>query len=180
MAHGRQQDFCKKAKQRFPDYFKNVSVLDIGSLDINGNNHYLFEQYSYTGLDLASGRNVSYIGMAHLFHSIQQFDLIVSTECFEHDQYWQLSLKNICDNLLKQGGFFLMTCATTGRPEHGTRRTTVSDSPFTTTIDGWGDYYQNLTEADFRSVIDFNAVFDFYGFSTDEESHDLYFWGIKK
>ena len=46
MAHERQQEFCKKVKDIFPEYFKGVNVCDVGSLDINGNNHYLFEDYS--------------------------------------------------------------------------------------------------------------------------------------
>ena len=49
MAHLNQQKFCKKVKEIFPNYFKNVSVCDIGSLDINGSNHYLFEDYEYIG-----------------------------------------------------------------------------------------------------------------------------------
>jgi hypothetical protein len=52
MAHQEQKDFCLSVKEFMPDFFKGVSVLDIGSLDINGNNRYLFENYDYTGIDI--------------------------------------------------------------------------------------------------------------------------------
>lgn len=39
MAHAQQKIFCLSIKQKLPEYFKIKFVLDIGSLDINGNNH---------------------------------------------------------------------------------------------------------------------------------------------
>lgn len=38
MAHIEQVEFCKKIKNKFLNHFFNKKVLDIGSLDINGNN----------------------------------------------------------------------------------------------------------------------------------------------
>jgi SAM-dependent methyltransferase len=49
------------------------------------------------------------------------FQTIVSTECFEHDPEWKASFQKIV-SMLKPGGLFAFTCATTGRGEHGTRR----------------------------------------------------------
>ena len=40
MAHIQQQEFCKNIQTKYPDFFQDKFVLDIGSLDINGNNHY--------------------------------------------------------------------------------------------------------------------------------------------
>lgn len=53
MAHPEQVEFCTRIKNKFPDFFKNKNVLDVGSLDINGNNRYLFQNCSYTGVDVA-------------------------------------------------------------------------------------------------------------------------------
>lgn len=180
MAHPKQQEFCSRVKGMLPKYFTNVDVCDIGSLDINGNNHYLFENYTYTGVDLSKGNNVTYISTGHTFKPDKKYDTVISTECFEHDKYWKETIINICENLLKDGGLFLFTCATTGRPEHGTRRTTPSDSPFTTQDSEWSDYYMNLTATDIESAIDLTKYFENYGFSEDKESCDLYFWGVKK
>lgn len=178
MAHLQQIDFCNSVKARFPDKFKGVDVLDIGSLDINGNNRYLFEDYTYTGVDLAPGKNVDVISKGHEFQSSKQYDLVISTECFEHDKMWRETVKN-CISLTKSGGLFIFTCATTGRPEHGTARS-GSDwaSPFTTKE--WKEeYYQNLTEEDIKTVLDIND-FQVAEFSVNTESKDLYFYGIKK
>jgi hypothetical protein len=74
---------------------------------------------------------------------------------------------------------FLFSCATTGRPEHGTRRTSPQDSPFTSQIEN--DYYMNLTEADVRTAIDVDKYFSEYEFfARDVHPNDLYFWGVKK
>lgn len=180
MAHIQQQDFCNSVKEKFPDFFKDSFVLDVGSLDINGNNQYLFEGGNYLGVDVAVGRNVDVVAKGHeLMLPDATFDVIVSTECFEHDQYYDATLRNIV-RLLKPGGLFLFTCATTGRPEHGTRRTTPDDAPLLQNFGEWSDYYKNLTEEDIRAVIDVDLVFGTYAFSIGQETHDLYFFGIKR
>ena len=71
----------------------------------------------------------------------------------------------------------IFTCATVGRREHGTTRTTPADSPFTVSK-GW-DYYRNLTADDFAHL-DLDSMFTEYEFSTNEVTHDLYFWGLKR
>ncbi len=174
MAHQQQQAFCRYVKELHPSRFEGSYVLDIGSQDINGNNRYLFSECNYLGIDLNEGVNVDMIASGHNFKSENKFDIIISTECLEHDKYWALTLQNICGNLLHKGGLFIMTCATTGRPEHGTTRTSPKDSPFTT------DYYLNLTEEDFRQAIDIEKTFSKFEFKTNENPNDLYFWGIKK
>lgn len=180
MAHERQQDFCKKVKAVFPEYFKNVDVCDIGSLDINGNNHYLFDNYSYMGIDVGRGKNVNVVCSGHIFKPIgmRKYDIVISTECFEHDMYWDKTINNVCENLIKPNGMFLFTCATTGRPEHGTLRSQPTDSPLTSGIGEWSDYYMNLTQQDIESKLDLPKYFKIWRFSTDTESCDLYFWGI--
>lgn len=174
MAHKEQIDYCLSVKDRFPQMFSNKNVLDIGSLDINGNNRYLFEDCNYIGIDLAEGKNVDIISKGHEYKSKTKFDLIISTECFEHDKYWKETLANAY-NLLKKGGMLLFTCATTGREEHGTSRQHGFASPHTQ------DYYMNLNISNIETVFNFNI-----DFSNHEiiESHsgmdDLYFYGIKK
>ena len=175
MAHREQREWCELVKYAHDEYFVGTSVLDIGSLDINGNNRYLFEQCNYTGIDIGDGPNVDVVCSGHLFKSDDLFDVVISTECFEHDEYWQQTLKNVINNLLKDGGLFLFSCAAPGRPEHGTKRTSPKDSPFT------NDYYRNLSEADIRSVLNCNEIFSNYKFKTRIDfPQDLYFYGIKK
>lgn len=179
MAHTEQQNFFRTVKEKFPNKFKNCSVLDIGSLDINGNNRFLFEDYTYIGVDISEGNNVDVISKGHEYNSEILFDIVISSECFEHDMYYPETIRN-CINLTKNGGLFTFTCASTGRPEHGTRRTDTYSSPLTTNIDEWADYYKNLTEDDIREVVDIDEIFENYQFEYVSYPGDLYFWGIKK
>ncbi len=180
MAHPQQVEFCTSVKQKYPHFFNNRIVLDVGALDVNGNNQYLFEDCLYIGIDLLPGKNVDFTSKGHELNlPAENIDVILSTECFEHDKFYALTLKNII-RMLKPGGLFLFSCATTGRPEHGTRRTTPEDAPFTQEFDDWGDYYKNLDESDIRCVVDIDSIFESYSFSIGKETCDLYFWGIKK
>jgi len=180
MAHKQQADFCLRVKNKFPSFFENTKVvLDVGSLDINGSNKTLFAVgTNYTGIDLAPGKNVDAISKGHEWGAPDNhYDTIISTECFEHDMFYEKTFQNII-RMLKPGGLFLFTCATTGRPEHGTRRTTSKDSPFTSSISDWEDYYKNLTELDVRAAIDVDLIFSTYHFEVGREPFDLYFYGV--
>jgi SAM-dependent methyltransferase len=180
MAHVEQIKFCKKIQNLFPEQFQNRLVLDVGSLDINGNNKYLFDNCVYLGLDIGEGKNVDIISKGHeLTIPDNTFDTIISTECFEHDMFYEKTLRNIY-RMLKPGGFFIFTCATTGRPEHGTRRTTPQDASLLPVDDNWSDYYKNLTEDDFNHVFDFKTEFSSYKFETELNSCDIYFYGFKQ
>lgn len=152
--------------------------MDIGSLSINGTNRYLFDNYQYTGVDIGPGRNVDVVCKGHEFRSDTPFDIVLSTECFEHDIYYADTIRN-CVALTKPGGLFLFTCASTGRPEHGTARTnTAWGSPYTD--EQWPDYYKNLSEEDVRAVLDFDEAFTDYAFEYNPEAFDLYFYGVRK
>lgn len=166
--HKAQKEFCIKVKQEFPEHFIEKEVLDCGSMDINGNNRYLFDNCNYTGIDIGEGKNVDYVCPIHIWGGL--YDTIISTECFEHDKYYKESLQNIV-RMLRPGGMFLFTCATTGRAEHGTTRMRPSSSPYT------NDYYKNLTKSDIVQAIDMD-VFKVYRF--EATNNDLYFWGIKE
>jgi hypothetical protein len=83
-------------KQTYPSYFKNKKVLDIGSLDVNGNNRFLFENCEYIGIDVGEGPNVDVITPGHLYNGDDEsFDVVISTEVFEHDMFYEQTIKNI-------------------------------------------------------------------------------------
>jgi len=175
-----QVEFCRLVQNLHPHFFSNRLVLDIGSLDINGNNSIFFKNCLYLGIDLMLGKNVDFTSKGHeLMFPDACADVIISTECFEHDMFYEKTLKNIV-RLLKPGGLFFFTCATTGRHEHGTRRTTPSKAPLLEHFAEWADYYKNLEEADIRKVLNIEDIFSEHQFSVGTVSCDLYFWGIKK
>lgn len=176
MAHEAQKQFCEQVVNKFPELFINKHSLDVGSLDINGNNKFMFTGGTYLGLDLGAGPNVDIISKGHEYDAPDNaFDVIISTECFEHDMYYPQTLANIV-RMLKSGGIFVFTCATTGRQEHGTRKSNAWAAPLLS--EEWSDYYKNLTEQDIRDVLNMD-VFKAYEFKTDLRVCDLYFWGIK-
>lgn len=178
MAHNEQINFFLRVKKKLPQFFVNCDVVDIGSLDINGNNRYLFDNYTYTGVDIGEGANVDVVSKGHLYRPNKQFDVVISSECFEHDFFYKETLRN-CVLLTKSGGLFTFTCASTGRHEHGTKRTgSQACSPFS--CEEWDDHYKNLTEQDVRESIDVDAEFSQYAFEYLANPGDLYFWGIKK
>ena len=185
MAHTEQQNYVASVQKEYAGFFDSKTVLDVGSLDINGNNKGFFKNCDYTGIDIAEGKNVDGWSTGHTFNpllddgSVKLYDTIISTECFEHDKYYALTLNNIV-RLLKPGGLFLFTCATIGRKEHGTRRTDTYSSPLTTQLEDWQDYYLNLTSEDIRKAIPVDEIFSKYEFAYNEEAKDLYFFGIKR
>lgn len=175
MAHEYQIEFIRTLKSRKPQFFHYVSVLDCGSLDINGNNRWAFEKAQYLGVDIVKGDNVDIRSRVHELDikTIGQHDVVISTEMLEHDQFWRESIMHMF-NLLKPGGLLLITAAGTGRPEHGTHDRNPEASPET------NDFYQNLTIDLFKSV--FPAKLDQY-FSEHgiyDHFHDFQFYGIKR
>lgn len=181
MAHKSQRRFCIRVKEKFPEFFVGKSVLDVGSFDINGNNRIYFDDCRYLGVDVTPGPNVDLVTPVHeLDKPDGAFDVIISTECFEHDMHVEKSLARIL-RLLKPGGLFLFTCATTGRKEHGTSQAKPGDSPATVSLGGdWADYYRNVPESEVREVIDPDANFSDYEFDYHKGLFDLYFWGVKR
>lgn len=170
--HPEQRAFCEKVKKMHPGYFKETKVIDFGSLDINGNNRYLFEDCDYTGVDIGAGANVDAVCRAKDYTPFEPVDVVISTEMLEHDEEWEESLRQMV-RVVKPHGLVLFTCATTGRPEHGTRRTSPMDAPFIE------DYYRNLTEEDIRSVWDIPELFQIWGLEVGPPA-DLRFWGITR
>lgn len=174
MAHQQQREFMNMLFTTMPHKFIEQRVLEIGSLNINGTVRDFFIDCDYIGCDLAEGPGVDVVAEGQeLTYPDRDFDVVISAECFEHNPFWRETFKNMTR---MSRDLVIFTCATTGRAEHGTRRTTPTDSPFT--LD-W-DYYQNLTEDDFRRTFDLDSMFSTYEFRTNNTSHDLYFYGTIK
>ena len=175
MAHKEQSDYIDSLKAKFPLAFSGKRTLEVGSLNINGTVRNAFTSSDYVGVDVGNGPGVDVVISGHEYDSEKPFDCCISCECFEHNPYWKETFLNMI-RLCASGGLVIFTCATTGRPEHGTERSTPQDSPLTI-AKGWS-YYLNLTEEDF-SFIDFSSIFTEHQFSTNAQSCDLYFYGVK-
>jgi len=172
MAHPEQRAYLTALRARFPWWFTGTSVLEIGSLNINGTVRDLFADCTYVGVDVAPGPGVDVVGLGQeLDYADEAFDVAISAECFEHNPAW---LETFANMRRMCSGLVVFTCATEGRAEHGTARSTPECSPLTL---AW-DYYRNLTAADFEDALPLADLFTEYEFSTNDASRDLYFWGL--
>jgi hypothetical protein len=174
MAHLEQRDFFYSLQSKVPEAFAHVRVLEIGSLDINGTVRDFFDASEYVGVDVAPGRGVDVVALGEdLDYPDNSFDVAVSAECFEHNPGWVATFQNMWR---MSSTHVIMTCASDGRPEHGTKQSSPDSSPLT--LD-W-DYYRNLNEEDFRAEFDIEAMFSEHHFQYNPTAYDLYFYGRKK
>jgi hypothetical protein len=130
-----------------------------------------FRDCDYTGIDLQLGPGVDIACRGHEYDA-EPFDVVVSTECLEHDEFWPQTVANMV-RLTKPCGLVVITCATIGRPEHGTHRCRPQDTP----VSARG-YYRKLTIEDLAphmGLDDFSAC----AFEVNRQACDLYFAGFK-
>jgi len=172
MAHPEQRVFFEKMRERFPDAFTGVSVLEVGSLNINGTVRDFFDAKEYVGVDLLEGPGVDRVCAGQdLDYADDSFDVVVSAECFEHNSEWVATFANMAR---MSGKYVFFTCASTGRAEHGTHAAHPSDSPVT------NDYYRNLAAQDFLDSFDLSTMFTEGGFEFNPRTCDLYFYGVTR
>jgi hypothetical protein len=173
MAHPEQRKFLSKLKSQHPEWFTGVKVLEIGSLNINGTVRDFFTPTRYLGVDVGPGPGVDLVQRGEQVDlADNSFDVAISAECFEHNPEWEATFAN----MYRMARVVIFTCASTGRAEHGTHSAHPDSSPLTLE---W-DYYRNLNEEDFIDRFDLPAMFEDHEFQYNPESHDLYFWGIKR
>jgi len=173
MAHPEQIFFFENARAFLPDFFYGTKVLEIGSLNINGTVRVFFSNCDYTGVDIGPGPEVDVVCYGEDFHdNANQYDVVLSTEVFEHTANWDLIMLNMF-RLMKRSGILLFSCASSGRGQHGTSLFLSDAAPH---VANTTDYYRNLTEDDFRSAFRLEHWFADYFFITDQNS--LYFIGI--
>lgn len=92
--------------KEYVDRIRGLSVLDVGSQDINGSYREMFEEIGckYVGTDIVEGKNVDIISTSErLAFDDKSFDLVVSGQCLEHcEKPWILAKE--MGRVLKSGG----------------------------------------------------------------------------
>lgn len=175
--HPEMMKFCLDVKIQSPQHFEDVFVLDCGSLDVNGNNKYLFPDLRdgvsfYHGIDIAAGWNVDEVCKIHEYEPGQNvIDTILCVEVFEHDEHFLKSTAHMVD-ILRPGGLLLITCAGPKRNPHSAYL--VGQPP------DEHEHYENVSEDMLRGTLDPDANFERYEFAYARDMQDLYFWGVKK
>ena len=100
------------------------SVLEVGSLNINGSLRPLVEAYnpySYIGIDILTGPGVDEICDSNeicMRFGHEKFDYIIATELIEHVRSWKITISNF-KHALKSNGSILITTRSKGFPFHG-------------------------------------------------------------
>ena len=89
----------------------SLSVIDIGSYDVNGSYKQFFQQpgWRYTGVDLAAGPNVDLVLSSpyRLPLPSHSADVIVSGQAFEHIEFFWLTWLEM-SRVLKPGGMIFL------------------------------------------------------------------------
>lgn len=97
-----------------------LSILDIGSYDVNGSYRDLFAQdaWHYSGADLEAGPNVDLVleDPYRLPFPSGSVDVVVSGQAFEHVEFFWLAWLEM-ERVLKPGGLILLIAPSRG-PEH--------------------------------------------------------------
>ena len=100
---------------------EKLTVLDLGSQDINGTYRPLFEEHGweYLGVDMSPGKNVDLVLQdAYQWNEIanESIDIVISGQAFEHVEFFWLTMREIA-RVMKPGGLCCIIAPSTG-PEH--------------------------------------------------------------
>lgn len=117
--------------------------LDIGGRDVNGHCRDLFPAIGWTVLDIDPGPGVDIVADASTWTPDREYDLVLSTEVFEHTASWP----EICATAYRAcapGGLLVLTMAGPGRGAHSA----VDGGPLRA-----GEYYGNVSPDELRTVL---------------------------
>lgn len=176
MSHKESSHFCITVKSKFPEFFTDTRVLEVGSRNINGSIRGLFRECKYVGIDCMKGKDVDIVCLAHKYEDRpESFDVVCSTNVFEHDPHGPTTVLSML-RYLRPGGLYFSTCASTGHKEHGTNRQNKK----------WKlcgpdhNYYKNVklsTLVQWMLYCGFD--FDSLHYEYNETAKDLYCYAIK-
>lgn len=145
-----------------------ISVIEIGSRNINGTIRPLFPHAQWVGLDLLPGPDVDVVIDARAYIPGTTVDLVICCEVFEHTGFWR-DIINVSTSWLRPGGRLIATCAGPGRPVHSG-------------VDGGdalheGEWYRNLSPSELIDAIH-HAGFRYLDVASNAHAKDLYVTGV--
>lgn len=121
-----------------------ITVVEIGSLNINGTVRSLFPAASWHGIDVVDGPDVDEVADGATFVPGQPVDLVVCCEVLEHTEAWRDIVTNTA-NMLKPGGRVILTAAGPDRLPHSA-------------VDGGrlrdGEYYANISADELTEALE--------------------------
>lgn len=177
MSHPEQLGFIAACVSANRPLVNGSRVLEVGSYDVNGSVRRLFSGADeYVGVDLVEGPGVDRVGDGSIIDDPDgSWDVTVSGECFEHDPHWRRTFATMV-RVTRPGGLVAFTCASRGRIEHGTSRTTARESPGTQSVGL--DHYRNISPAEVRAL-PLDEWFSSWRLHYAPVAADLYFVGVR-
>lgn len=122
-----------------------VEVLDLGGRNVNGSIRDLFPCAThYVAVDIREGDGVDVVADASTWVPDQEYDVVVSTETFEHTPVWP-EICNTAYKAMKTGGKLILTMAGPGRSEHSA----IDGGPLQA-----GEYYGNVDGERLRDTLE--------------------------
>ena len=100
---------------------RELSILDIGSQDVNGTFKFLFDnaKWKYYGLDIVPGDNVDIV-VEDIYRwkelKTRSFDAVISGQALEHVEYFWITMLEMA-RVLKDKGILCIIVPSSG-PEH--------------------------------------------------------------
>ena len=160
--------FIIEWKEKYPDLRGNV--LEVGSLDVNGNVKDLFGDFeSYIGSDMRAGANVDVVVNGHELVSKfdkDSFDLVICLDTLEHDDKFWLTVEQMKE-VLRPGGFLIICVPSIRHPRH--------NHP--------SDYYRffesSFSEVFFDGYENTNIRFECYANNDELNPDEILGWGRK-
>lgn len=117
--HKSSYDKMEKFVDEYLDKRRSLSILDVGSLNVNGSYRPLFDEkrWTYTGCDIIPGKDVDILlekayNWSESFED-GQFDVIISGQAFEHIDYFWHTMEEIY-RVLKPGGLVCIIAPSIG------------------------------------------------------------------
>lgn len=100
-----------------------ITVLDIGSYDVNGSYNHLFDKdkFLYTGMDMVEGPNVDIaIENPYDWSEIEtdSYDVVISGQAFEHIEFFWITMTEMARVLKKDGVLCLVVPNQTKEHRH--------------------------------------------------------------
>lgn len=121
-----------------------VTVVEIGSRDVNGSVRGLFPNASWYGIDVADGLGVDEVADGATWQPPEPVQLVVCCEVFEHTDVWPQIVKNSAA-MLVDGGRVIFTAAGPARAPHSA----VDGGPLR-----HGEYYSNVRPDDLAVALE--------------------------
>jgi hypothetical protein len=145
-------------------------ILEFGSRNVNGSVRPLFDGIPYHGIDLAPGRDVDEVADAATFRlNTALVDCVICCEVLEHTPKVAEVVRSAYENL-EPDGWFVVTCATHGRPPHSAV-TGAALQP--------DEFYRNVDPAWFCELL-VTEGFDVVDSVVNDTNHDLYVTAQKR